>query len=69
MRSIYRYSGASQHVRSRVGRRGPLSQGGTQNLPVLGDGEFARAVAQFGEMPHLLVCELDHLFKESVDPP
>ena len=41
----------------------------TQNLPILGDGEFARAVAQFGETPHLLVRELDHLFKESGDPP
>ena len=41
----------------------------TQNLPVLADGEFARAVAQFGEMPHLFIRELDHLFKESGDPP
>ena len=56
-------------MRSRVGRRGPLFHGGTQNLPILGDGEFARAVAQFGETPHLLVRELDHLFKESGDPP
>ena len=40
----------------------------TQNLPVLADGEFARAVAQFGETPHLLIRELDH-FKESGDPP